>query len=66
MNMDVSIFHGQGQRDLTFKVKMVLATDAKRALGSVGGGGQRGMPVTAGHFLAFAEFGAGRHGFIHR
>ena len=57
--MDVSIFHGQGQRDLTFKVKMVLATDAKRALGSLGGGGQRGMPVPAGHFLAFAEFGAG-------
>ena len=24
------------------------------------------MPVTAGHFLAFAEFGADRHGFIHR
>ncbi len=65
MNVDVSIFHRQGQRDLAFKVKMVLATDAKRSLGALGGGRQRSLPVTAGHFLALAEFGAGRHGLIH-
>ena len=44
---------------------MVLATDAKRSLGALGGGRERGVPVTAGHFLALAEFGAGHHGFIH-